>query len=60
MVAKPIASTSIRWPSELKDEIDKLAQAEDRTFSSYVIHVMRQHVRVVGDREKSAAKSRRA
>lgn len=42
--AQTPVSTSIRWPEELKAAIDKAAAAEDRTFSSYVIHVMRQHL----------------
>jgi predicted transcriptional regulator len=44
MKEKPITSTSIRWPTDLKAKIEELAHAEDRTFSGYVIHVMRQHV----------------
>jgi predicted transcriptional regulator len=59
MVEKPITSTSIRWPADLKAEIDELAKADDRTFSGYVIHAMREHVARERALSKSA-KSRKA
>jgi hypothetical protein len=37
-------SASIRWPVDLKQRLGALARAEGRSFSNYVIHVLRQHV----------------
>jgi hypothetical protein len=54
MIEKPVTSTSIRWPADLKAEIEDLARAEDRTFSSYVIHIMRQHVAHERTRKRKA------
>jgi hypothetical protein len=44
MKEQAFTPTSIRWPADLKAAIEKAAFDEDRTFSSYVIHVMRQHI----------------
>jgi hypothetical protein len=39
-----IAPTSVRFPPELKRAIMRRAEAENRTFSQQVIHVLKQHV----------------
>jgi len=37
-------SASIRWPVDLKQRLEALARADGRSFSNYVIHVLREHV----------------
>src|SRR5215468_7976897 len=37
-------SASIRWPVDLKQRLEALARADGRSFSNFVIHVLRQHV----------------
>ena len=37
-------TTSIRFPPDLKAELQKRADAEHRTFAGYVIHVLREHL----------------
>ena len=37
-------SASIRWPVDLKQRLQALARADGRSFSNYVIHVLREHV----------------
>jgi predicted DNA-binding protein len=42
---KEFVSASLRWPADLKAELDRRARDEDRTFTSYVIHALRQHIK---------------
>jgi hypothetical protein len=35
---------SIRWPTDLKAELQRRASAEHRKLSNYVIHTLREHV----------------
>jgi predicted DNA-binding protein len=38
------ATVSIRMPSELVEDLRRLATAEQRTVSNYIVHVMTLHV----------------
>src|SRR5262249_30526455 len=37
-------SASIRWPVDLKQKLEALARADGRSFSNYVIYILREHV----------------
>ena len=61
MTAKTsFTSTSIRWPTDLKTELERRARGETRTFSSYVIQHMREHLAGVREREAAERKARKA
>ena len=52
---------SVRVPADLKAELQKLADAQQRTLASYVHHVLHQHVVSIGDpRSSKLAKARKA
>ena len=40
-----ILPTSIRFPADLKEELERLAKADERSLSQYVVRVLRAHVR---------------
>lgn len=42
--AKRDAQTSLRLPSEILDELRKLAESERRTLANYIVVVLEQHV----------------
>jgi hypothetical protein len=56
MSTDSFAPSSVRWPADLKAALERLASAEDRTFSSYVIHVLRKHVDGTPEPKRKARK----
>ena len=38
-------SASLRWPADLKAELDRRAREDDRTFTSFVVHALRQYLK---------------
>jgi hypothetical protein len=40
--------TSIRLPSVLREELQRLATAEDRSLNNYILRVLKEHVEKVG------------
>lgn len=44
---KKYSPASVRWPADLKAALDKRAEADGRSFSNYVIQVLREHVETV-------------
>ena len=38
------APSSVRWPADLKAQLERRAEADGRTFSNYVIQALRKHV----------------
>jgi hypothetical protein len=49
--------TSVRFPPELKRAIIRRAEAENRTFSQQVVHVLEQHVASTPEPKRKAHKS---
>jgi predicted DNA-binding protein len=50
LMAKKDFQIGIRMPMELRDELRSLAQAEERTLSSYIVRVLQAHVSKVKKR----------
>jgi hypothetical protein len=44
LIQTKFAQASVRWPSDLKAELQRRARADGRKFSNYVIHELRKHV----------------
>ena len=40
--------TSIRLPSMLREELQRLATAEDRSLNNYILRILKEHVEKVG------------
>ena len=53
-----VLPTSIRLPPELRDELVRRAEADDRSLASYIVRVLRAHVESTP--EPRASKSRKA
>ncbi len=48
MSEKKLAPTSLRLEPELKAALERLAEADDRSLSSYITRVLKEHVARAG------------
>ena len=51
-VAAHNTRTNITIPKDLKTKLEELATNEDRSFSNYVVQVLKEHVKSLEDKDK--------
>jgi predicted DNA-binding protein len=53
-------SVNVRLTSEMRDELQKLADANKRTLSDYIRLLLEEHVEAQREREEASAKRKKA